>query len=59
MATALNLSGLTNCSPIFVIVIIGGVIAAVICGVLIVAVPVGMMCCLKHSKGEGAICYIL
>ena len=51
MATALNLSGFTNCSPIFASVIIIGVVLVTF-GVLIVAVAVGIKCCLNHiNKG--------
>ena len=51
MAIALNLSGFTNCSPIFASVIIIGVVLVTF-GVLIVAVAVGIKCCLNHiNKG--------
>ena len=51
MATAVNLSSLTNCSPIFASVIIIGVVLVTF-GVLFVAGAVGIQCCLKHiNKG--------
>ena len=60
MATAVNLSGLTNCSPIFASVIIIGVVLVTF-GVLFVAGAVGIQCCLKHiNKGaeQYAIFYV-
>ena len=50
----------TNCSHLFALVIIGGVggVIAVICGVLIVAVPVGIMCYRAHRKGVNKYLYL-